>query len=59
MKYMYTNAFKLKYNTMQFILNLPNGKQIDMSSDILEQMSGEISREDVQERINFYQSTNK
>ncbi len=59
MKYMYTNAFKLKYNTMQFILNLPNGKQIDMSSDILKQMSGEISREDVQERINFYQSTNK
>jgi len=44
---------------MQFILNLPNGKQIDMSSDILKQMSGEISREDVQERINFYQSTNK
>ncbi len=44
---------------MQFILNLPNGKQIDMSSDILKQMSGEISREDVQDRINFYQSTNK
>lgn len=44
---------------MQFILNLPNGKQIDMSSDILKQMSGEISREDVQKRINFYQSTNK
>jgi len=44
---------------MQFIINLPNGKQIDMSSDILKQMSGEISREDVQERINFYQSTNK
>lgn len=44
---------------MQFILNLPNGKQIDMSSDILKQMSGEMSREDVQDRINFYQSTNK
>ena len=44
---------------MQFILNLPNGKQIDMSSDILKQMSGEISREDVQERIKFYQETNK
>ncbi len=44
---------------MQFMLNLPNGKQIDMSSDILKQMSGEISREDVQDRINFYQSTNK
>ena len=44
---------------MQFILNLPNGKQIDMSRDILKQMSGEISREDVQNRINFYQITNK
>ncbi len=44
---------------MQFILNLPNGKQIDMSSDILKQMSGEITREDVQERITFYQNTNK
>ena len=44
---------------MQFILNLPNGKQIDMSSDILKQMSGEISREDVQNRINFHQITNK
>ena len=44
---------------MQFILNLPNGKQVDMSSDILKQMSGEISREDVQNRINFYQITNK
>jgi len=43
---------------MQFILNLPNGKQIDMSSDILKQMSGEITREDVQERITFYKKTN-
>jgi len=37
---------------MQFIL-------IDMSSDVLKQMSGEITREDVQERITFYQNTNK
>jgi hypothetical protein len=44
---------------MQFILNLPNGKQIDMSSDILKQMSGEITREDVQERITFYKKTNE
>ena len=44
---------------MQFILNLPNGKQIDMSSDILKQMSGEIPREDVQERITFYKKTNE
>ena len=44
---------------MQFILTCQNGKQIDMSSDILKQMSGEITRDEVQERINFYQSTNK
>ena len=44
---------------MQFILNLPNGKQIDMSSDILKQMSGEITKQDVETRIKFYKSTNK
>jgi len=44
---------------MQFILTCPNGKQIDMSSDILSQMKGEISKQDVQERINFYNNTNK
>jgi hypothetical protein len=44
---------------MQFILKCQNGKQIDMSSDVLKQMSGEITREDVQERITFYQNTNK
>jgi hypothetical protein len=44
---------------MQFILNCENGKQIDMSSDILQQMSGEITRQDVQTRIDFYKLTNK
>jgi len=44
---------------MQFILNCENGKQIDMSSDILQQMSGEITRQDVQIRIDFYTLTNK
>ena len=43
---------------MQYILTCQNGKQIDMSSDILQQMTGEITRQDVQSRINFYQSTN-
>lgn len=43
---------------MQFILTCPNGKQIDMSSDILRQMKGEITREEVNERIKFYQTTN-
>ena len=44
---------------MQFILTCQSGKQIDMSSDILQQMTGEITRQDVQSRINFYQLTNK
>ena len=44
---------------MQFILTCPNGKQIDMSSYILKQMSGEITREEVQERITFYKQTNE
>ena len=44
---------------MQWILTCENGKQIDMSSDILKQMSGEITRQDVEQRIEFYQSTNK
>ena len=43
---------------MQFILTCPNGKKIDMSSYILKQMSGEMSCEDVQTRINFYKTTN-
>jgi len=43
---------------MQFILTCQNGKQIDLSSDILRQMKGEITREEVQERIKFYQTTN-
>ena len=44
---------------MQFILTCPNGKQIDMSNDILKQMSGEITRCDVEERITFYKKTNE
>ena len=43
---------------MQFILTCDNGKKIDLSSDILRQMKGEITREEVQERIKFYQTTN-
>ena len=44
---------------MQFILTCPNGKQIDMSRDILKQMSGKITRQDVEERITFYKKTNE
>ena len=44
---------------MQFILTCPNGKKIDMSNDILSQMKGEITRKDVETRIEFYKLTNK
>ena len=44
---------------MQFILTCPNGKQIDMSGYLLMQLDGEITRAQVQERINYYKTTNK
>ncbi len=43
---------------MQFILTCQNGKQIDLSGMILLQMQGEITRQDVEEKIKFYQDTN-
>jgi hypothetical protein len=44
---------------MQYILTCQNGKQIDMSHDILLQMEKKITRQDVLNRIEFYKSTNK
>lgn len=44
---------------MQFILTCPNGKQIDMSSDVLKQMDGEVSSSYVLEKITYYKLTNK
>jgi hypothetical protein len=44
---------------MQWILKCPNGKQIDMSSYILQQMEGTLERSEVQERINYYLNTNQ
>tara|TARA_R100000353_G_scaffold118516_1_gene84456 strand:+ start:244 stop:411 length:168 start_codon:yes stop_codon:yes gene_type:complete len=51
----------LSINTinMQFILTCPNGKQIDMTSDILQQMKNEVTREDVEKRITYYKETNE
>ena len=43
---------------MQFILNLENGKQINMSSYIMKQMKGEMTREQVQEKINEFKKQN-
>ena len=44
---------------MQFMLNLPNGKQIDMSRYILMQMNGDITKQDVEDKINSFISSNK
>jgi hypothetical protein len=44
---------------MQWILKCPNGKQIDMSSYILQQMEGTLEQSEVQERINYYLTTNQ
>ncbi len=43
---------------MEFILTCPNGKKIDMSSDILLQMSGDITKQDIKDKINFLKSIN-
>jgi hypothetical protein len=43
---------------MQYILTCQNGKQIDMSHYILLQFEGDITRSDVQQRIEYYKSTN-
>ena len=43
---------------MQFILTCPNGKQIDMTNDLLRQIDGQITQQDVEDRINFYNNTN-
>ena len=44
---------------MQFILICENGKRIDMSSDILKQMQGEITRAEVEAKIAQHESNNK
>ena len=44
---------------MQYILTCPNGKQIDMTRDVLDQLERKIERQEVLERINYYKSTNK
>lgn len=43
---------------MTYTLTCPNGKQIDFSEYILQQMKGEITRQDVLDRIEFYKQTN-
>ena len=44
---------------MQFILHCDNGKQIDMGGFIMKQMMGEMTREEVQQKINYFKEINK
>ena len=48
----------LKLLTMQYILTCHNGKQIDMTSDVLKQLKGEITREDVTNKIQLLMDNN-
>lgn len=44
---------------MKYELTCDNGKVIDLTSDILDQMEGRVTRQEVIERIEFYKETNK
>jgi len=44
---------------MQWTLTCANGKEIDMTHYIGEQMDGKLTRQDVLERIEYYKLTNK
>jgi len=44
---------------MKYLLKLNNNKHIDMTKFVLQQMSGEITRADVQDRINYYKLNDK
>ncbi len=53
------NIYEFKIiNTMTYTLTCSNGKQIDFTEYILKQMKGEITRQDVLDRIEFYKQTN-
>jgi len=44
---------------MKYTLTCDNGKEIDMTSYIIQQSENKITRQDVLNRIEFYKSTNK
>ena len=46
-------------NNMKYTLTCNNGKEIDMTSYIIQQSENKITRQDVLDRIEFYKSTNK
>ncbi len=44
---------------MKYELTCDNGKVIDLTSDILDQINGRVTRQQVIDRIEFYKRTNK
>jgi len=44
---------------MKYLLRLSNNKHIDMTKFVLQQMSGEITKNDIQERITYYKNQDK
>ena len=44
---------------MKYTLTCNNGKEIDMTSYIIQQSENKMTRQDVLDRIEFYKSTNK
>jgi hypothetical protein len=44
---------------MKYTLTCDNGKEINMTSYIIQQSENKITRQDVLNRIEFYKSTNK
>lgn len=44
---------------MKYELTCDNGKVIDLTSDILDQINGRVTRQQVLDRIEFYKRTNK
>jgi hypothetical protein len=43
---------------MMYGLRCNNGKEIDMTHYVLKQIQGEITHEELQERIKYYKTTN-
>ncbi len=44
---------------MKYTINSNNGKEIDMTTYIIQQSENKITRQDVLNRIEFYKSTNQ
>ena len=44
---------------MIHVLKCPNGKEIDFTSYIIQQMEKKITRQDVLDKIEYYKSINK